>query len=107
MCVASGYEILLDPENEQELYTPGVRLDATGSQLALDAGRAYGAAETCTTCTGELTDSNSFGFRATAIRKITDVGNSTFLPTLAVMKLVAEADLSSPANIANIVELKE
>ena len=56
---------------------------------------------------GELTDSISFGFRATAIRKIADIGNSTFLPTLAVMKLVAEACLSSPVNIANIVELKE
>ena len=105
-CINSGYEILLDPDPEknQTQYGRAVRLDDTGNQLALDVGRANGKRGFCSTCT-ENVASNSFGFRATAVGTISDIGSTTSPPTLSVTEFGAEVDFSCPENVTNVVDI--
>lgn len=105
-CIESGYEILVDPAMGETTYARGVSLDVTGNQLVLDVGRAHGASGTCTTCT-EDKNSNSFGFRATAIGTLSSMGDSTSPPTLAVVEFGASVDLSCPDGVTNMADVMD
>lgn len=84
-CVASGYQILVAPENEGDDYIQDVRLDQHGNDLAVDMARTVG--KSCSTCYGGGTQRD--GFAATVIGTIDDETNG-FPPILKVKELLPE-----------------
>lgn len=84
-CVASGYQILVAPENEGDDYIQDVRLDQHGNDLAVDMARTVG--KSCSTCYGGGTQRS--GFAATVIGTI-DEETDVFPPILKVKELLPE-----------------
>jgi hypothetical protein len=70
-CVATDYEILLDPLPGQTTYRRGLTLDAASKQLVVDAAEALG---TCETCTGGRL---KHGFRVNINATILALANET------------------------------
>eukprot|EP00978_Attheya_sp_CCMP212_P000661 scaffold1312_cov54-Attheya_sp.AAC.5 len=79
-CRRSGYNLLLDPQEQGGLYARLFQLDDIGNEMVLTEARALGD---CSTCKAEGTQ--RFGYRATIKGTVTDMGSSSTPATLATL----------------------